>query len=62
MTQKLFCEECGNEVQVGEQTDYDECIEYRDNRGGIVCEQCEGRMMGFAGAMVLPRKQSEATS
>ena len=52
---KLYCNECGKELRVGEQTDIEECIEYRDRRGGIVCEECDKIMSGFQNVMILPR-------
>ena len=52
---KLYCNECGKELRVGEQTDIEECIEYIDRRGGIVCEECDKIMSGFQNVMILPR-------
>ena len=57
MSEKIYCYECGNEVMIGEQTDYNECIEYRDQRGGIICEDCHIEFSGFVDVMILPRNE-----
>lgn len=54
---RLFCKECGNEVDVGKQTDLEECLDYRDNRGGLVCEDCYKNLKGFSDVMVLPKRE-----
>jgi hypothetical protein len=59
MENKLFCEECKKEVQVGEQTDLAECIDYRDNHDGLVCEVCYGKLKGFSNVMILTLKREE---
>jgi hypothetical protein len=58
MENKLFCNECKKEVQVGEQTDLAECIDYKYNHDGIICEIC-GKLKGFSNVMILPLKREE---